>query len=242
MPEIMHCVRIAITLTSKLIASGRTDFCIVWHATIPVAHKSEKWGIFAFVNTETSDIDSIVQQATTVLQRGGILLYPTDTIWGIGCDAGNVRAVERIYTVKRRDPDKALLVLALRSMLSPALPSAAYEILTASDRPTTLIMPQEWVRSKLADNLCASDGSIGVRIPRHTLCQQLLHALGRPIVSTSANFSGDPSPRHYKEISPRLVEAVDYCVEPLPSLLSTETSGSHIVKMTGDGTPITLRN
>ena len=170
----------------------------------------------------------IIEQTIEVLKKGGTLLYPTDTIWGIGCDARNATAVEKLYAIKERDHSKSMIVLV-----------------ESEDRPTTYILSEKLWRPMLgdaiADNLAAADGSLGIRIPQHAFCQEVIHRLGAPLVSTSANLSGRPSPKNYEEIEEELKRRVDFCVPPLPELLSTETRGSRIVKLLPDGTTTILR-
>lgn len=170
----------------------------------------------------------IVKKATEVLQNGGLILYPTDTIWGIGCDATNATAVERIYKIKQRDRSKSMLIL---------IPSGTYThpLSTATGRPTTFIVPTYSIGHEIADNLAATDGTIGIRMPRHRFCESLLEAFGKPIVSTSANFSGLPSPASAAEIDPKLKTLVDYCVPALAEFESGEPHASRIIKITDNG-------
>lgn len=181
------------------------------------------------------EIVEIIEQTVEMLQRGGTILYPTDTIWGIGCDARNRDAVERIYAIKERDRSKSMLVLVADGMLPTE----------ADSRPTTYIMPREkWgpmLGDNVADNLPAVDGSLGIRLPRHTFCQEVIRRLGAPLVSTSANLSGHPSPLQYSEIEDTVKQRVDYCVPPLEEFLSAETRGSRIVKVNPDGTITVIR-
>ena len=187
-------------------------------------------------------IDTVLASATKVLQAGGTLLYPTDTIWGIGCDACCDTAVEQLYRIKQRDRSKAMLVLATPEMISERLPHAARELLLNSERPTTVILPISWLSHPVADNLPADDGTLGVRVPKHDFCQRLLTRLGHPIVSSSANFSGSPAPKKHEDIDTDLMLKVDYCVPPLPELLSHETRGSKIIKVSAHGETFIIRN
>ena len=177
----------------------------------------------------------IIEQTIEVLKKGGTLLYPTDTIWGIGCDARNATAVEKLYAIKERDHSKSMIVL---------VESGKWKV-ESEDRPTTYILSEKLWRPMLgdaiADNLAAADGSLGIRIPQHAFCQEVIHRLGAPLVSTSANLSGRPSPKNYEEIEEELKRRVDFCVPPLPELLSTETRGSRIVKLLPDGTSTVIR-
>ena len=180
--------------------------------------------------------------ALNALRNGQTLLYPTDTIWGIGCDAANTDAVERIYAIKQRDHSKSMLVLAIPEMLSPQLPRDILQLMLHSPRPTTVILPTSLLSIPLASNLPAADNTIGVRIPHFTFCQELLQQLGSPIVSTSANLSGRPSPASYEEIEPELKQRIDCCLSNHPSFHHAPTSSSRIVKVEPDGTLSILRD
>ncbi|MBP3763084.1 MAG: Sua5/YciO/YrdC/YwlC family protein [Bacteroidales bacterium] len=182
----------------------------------------------------------LVQQTADTLLRGGTLLYPTDTIWGIGCDARRADAVEKLYALKERDRTKSMLVLC-----SPAQVEGNPWLSAEAERPTTYILPAEiWqplLGGLVAGNLAADDGSLGIRVPRHDFCQSVIHRLGAPLVSTSANLSGRPSPTTYNDIEDELKRRVDLCVPPLPALLSAETRGSRILRVLPDGTTAVLR-
>ena len=177
----------------------------------------------------------IIEQVVEALHTGKTLLYPTDTIWGIGCDARNAVAVERLYAIKERDHTKSMLVLVENEKWR----------MKSDERPTTFILPEEiWkkeMRLDIADNLPAADGSLGIRVPNHAFCQEVIRRLGAPLVSTSANLSGHPSPKCYNEIEEDLRRRVDFCVPPIPELLSEETRGSRIVKLLPDGTQTVIR-
>ena len=172
---------------------------------------------------------------------GGIILYPTDTIWGIGCDATNMDAVQRIYNIKQRDDHKSMLVLANGiSMLKHCLkeiPAHALELIARAEKPTTIIYPGA---RNLASNLVADDGSVGIRITSDPFCQKLIEFTGLPIVSTSANLSGDPSPSLFSEISARIFQQVDHVVNRRQN--ETEASSpSAIIKLEMDGRISILR-
>ena len=197
------------------------------------------------MNTEEA-----IQQTVEILRRGGVILYPTDTIWGIGCDARNADAVERLYAIKERDHAKSMLVLIrseVRSRESEAnlRPPTSYLRPPTSPRPTTYILPRERWQPLLGDcvaaNLPAADGTLGIRVPDHGFCQEVMRRLGAPLVSTSANLSGRPSPRTYNEIEEELRRRVDYCVPPLPAFESHETRGSRIVKIDSAGCETVIR-
>ena len=181
-----------------------------------------------------------IDLAVEALALGKTLLYPTDTIWGIGCDARNAAAVERLYRIKERDRSKSMLLLCTAEMVDPSLWPTADD-----DRPTTYVLLEAiWrraLRVEIAGNLAADDGSLGIRIPRHTFCREVMIRLGAPIVSTSANLSGQPSPASYDQISNELKQRVDYRVPPLAEFLSGETQGSRIVKVNADGSQTVIR-
>jgi L-threonylcarbamoyladenylate synthase len=154
-----------------------------------------------------------LQQALQVLREGGVILYPTDTIWGIGCDATNAEAVARVYEIKKRVDSKAMLVLLdgagkLQGYMEK-VPETAWMLLEASDgqRPMTIIYPRA---KNMATNLLAEDGSVGIRITSELFSKALCEQFRRPIVSTSANISGEPAAKVFDEIPAELLEAVDY--------------------------------
>lgn len=154
-----------------------------------------------------------VREACEVLKNGGIILYPTDTIWGIGCDATNEEAVKRVYELKHREDSKAMLVLLddvgkLASYVE--VPDVAYELLEVNDKPMTIIYPNA---KNLAKNLIAQDRTIGIRITSEIFTKALLYRFRKPIVSTSANISGESSPKCFAEISEAVKSAVDYVVD-----------------------------
>ena len=156
---------------------------------------------------------SDLQAALKVLREGGVILYPTDTVWGIGCDATNAGAVARVYEIKKRADSKAMLVLLdgagkLQGYMEN-VPETAWMLLEANEgqHPMTIIYPHA---KNLAPNLLAEDGSIGIRITEEAFSKALCEQLRRPLVSTSANISGEPAARLFSEISPEILEAVDY--------------------------------
>jgi len=188
-------------------------------------------------------MDDIVSYAVDTALWGGTLLYPTDTIWGIGCDATNRDAIEKVYAIKRRDHSKSMLILcadiAMVERFVGRVGEEAASLLVDSQRPTTVILPA--VTGKLPSNLLAADGTVGVRIPRMEFCQRLLSSFGRPIVSTSANFSNTPSPAVYEEIDKRIFDLVDYAVPQCRESTSAPAVSSRIVKMQSDGTILVIR-
>lgn len=152
-----------------------------------------------------------IRQAVEVMNKGGIILYPTDTIWGIGCDATNPEAVKRVYDIKRRNDAKALITLidseAKLEAYVTNVPEVAWQLIEVAERPLTIIY--DGARN-LAPNLLAEDGSAGIRITREEFSKNLCMRIRRAIVSTSANISGEPSPKCFADISPDIINAVDY--------------------------------
>ncbi len=155
-----------------------------------------------------------IKKALEVLKNGGIILYPTDTIWGIGCDATNEKAVDRIYKIKKREDSKSMLVLmenpALLERYVTEVPEIAWDLVEVATTPLTVIYPKA---KNLAKNLIAEDGSIGIRFTKEAFTTQLLQRFRRPLVSTSANISGEKSPAFFDEISDEIKNQVDYIVE-----------------------------
>lgn len=154
-----------------------------------------------------------IQNALEVLQNGGIILYPTDTVWGIGCDASNEEAVKKVYALKQREESKSMIVLMNNEKMLynvfRALPEVVWDILDSSDKPTTVILDNP---KNVATNLIAEDNSLGVRLVKDPFCYKLMERLKRPLVSTSANLTGMFAPKSFKEISPEILKGVDYVV------------------------------
>lgn len=155
-----------------------------------------------------------IAEALRVLEQGGLIVYPTDTIWGIGCDATNAEAVQRVFELKRRASAKALISIVDSVAKLPALmrevPEIAYDLIEATTTPLTIIYPEV---KGLAPNLLAEDGSAGIRVVEsEPFCRDLCMRLKRPVVSTSANISGDPAPAHFGEITEEVLSGVDYVV------------------------------
>ena len=180
-----------------------------------------------------------IQKALEVLRNGGIILYPTDTVWGIGCDATDPEAVAKVYAIKKRSDSKSLVLLAsdmdMICRYVKEVPEMAIQLVEVNDKPMTIIYPGAVVgedskrsNSLLAYNAVAEDGTVGIRIPMMDFCRQLVHRLGRPIVSTSANISGEPTPKKFAEISAEVREAVDHIVDPSYEKGSTGQSSSII--------------
>jgi len=160
------------------------------------------------------DFNNDIDKCLEVLHRGGVILYPTDTIWGIGCDATNEEAVARVYKIKKRPDTRALIVLVAdeRELLKyVAHPDpTVFDYIENADRPTTVIFDGA---IGLADNLVASDGSIGIRICKEDFCRHLIKRFRKPIVSTSANISGETSPANFGEVTNEIKEKADYVVQ-----------------------------
>jgi L-threonylcarbamoyladenylate synthase len=155
-----------------------------------------------------------VNKALKIIQEGGIILYPTDTIWGIGCDATNTEAIKKIFALKQRDEAKSLLILVdtenkLESYIRE-VPDIAYDLIEFAENPLTLVMPGA---KNLSPAIISADGSVGIRVSKHPFCQQLIQRLRKPLVSTSANISGEPSPQNFMQISPDIINGVDYVVD-----------------------------
>jgi L-threonylcarbamoyladenylate synthase len=157
--------------------------------------------------------DEDIKNSLIFLRKGGIIIYPTDTIWGLGCDATNSSAVERIYTIKLRRESKSLIILvdsvAMLERYVRDVPSVAYDLIEVSDTPLTIIYPEG---KNLAPGICSDDGSVGIRICRDDFCSGLITSLRRPLVSTSANRSGEPFPAIFSEIDKELLKEADYVV------------------------------
>ncbi len=156
-----------------------------------------------------------VEATLEVLRKGGIILYPTDTVWGIGCDATDEEAVARIYALKRSENKKSMLVLCGSADMAVRYvnraPGIAFEVQEMATSPLTLILPGA---TGVAPNLIPEEGTLGIRIPDHEFCREVLRRFNRPIVSTSANISGEPAPKRLPEIAREIIDGVDYVVDP----------------------------
>jgi len=180
------------------------------------------------------DIDDLLR-AVDVLQQGGVILYPTDTIWGIGCDATSTQAVERVYRIKKRPVSKSMLILVssveMAEMYTEDTPALIWQVMEETLDPLTLIFPHA---RNLAPNLPASDGSIGIRLPKDPFCLDLINHFGKPIVSSSANFSDQKPPQNFLDIQKELIGQVDYVVNWRQFDL-TPGNPSTVVKLGPDG-------
>ena len=186
-----------------------------------------------------------IQKALEVLRKGGIILYPTDTVWGIGCDATDPEAVAKVYAIKKREDSKSLVLLAsdvdMVCRYVKEVPEMAIQLVEVNDRPMTIIYPGavtggcpdasgkvEKSSHCLAYNTVAEDGTVGIRIPMTDFCQQLVSRFGRPVVSTSANIYGEATPKKFSEISDAIKSAADHVVDPSLEKGATGKSSSII--------------
>jgi L-threonylcarbamoyladenylate synthase len=177
-----------------------------------------------------------IKASLSTLREGGIILYPTDTIWGIGCDPTNEVAVNKIFGIKSRDTNKSLIILAdslqMVERYVDEIPEIVYELSEVSDDPLTIIYPKG---KNLAPGVCSEDGSIAIRICREEFCNELLKRFRKPIVSTSANFSGSPSPENFSKVELMLIEKVGYVVRYRQDEHS-RSAASPVIKVNHDGT------
>jgi L-threonylcarbamoyladenylate synthase len=182
-----------------------------------------------------------IKNAIDVMRKGGVILYPTDTVWGIGCDATNAEAVEKVYKIKQRDDSKALICLvdsdARLQRYVRDVPSVAWDVLELAIKPTTVIFDKA---VNLAPNLVASDGSIAMRITNEEFSKELCFRFQKPIVSTSANISGQPAAQNFEDIAPELLEMVDYVCESRRDERKPKAPSS-IIKLENDGTVTVIR-
>jgi L-threonylcarbamoyladenylate synthase len=178
----------------------------------------------------TEEINNCIKE----LKAGNLILYPTDTVWGIGCDATNPDAVKKVYALKKREDTKALICLvANQAMLErhvKEVPEVAYDIIDLATKPTTIVFDEP---VGVAKNLIAEDNTLAIRVASDKFCQYLINKFGKPIVSTSANISGQPTPKHFADIQPEILKGVDYVVN-LPDV-NNDPSPSSIIKLANDG-------
>lgn len=177
------------------------------------------------------DNSQIINETLAVLRNGGVILYPTDTVWGIGCDATNEEAVAKVFKIKKREDSKSLVLLAsdldMVARYVKVIPSIAIDLVEVNDAPMTIIYPDA---QGIAPNATAEDGSVGIRIPMNDFCKKLVRKLRHPLVSTSANISGEPTPKRFKDICLEIKDAVDFIVPPLMEADSTGKA-SQIIKV-----------
>lgn len=187
-----------------------------------------------------------IKKAVEVLRKGGVILYPTDTVWGIGCDATNVEAVKRVYAIKQRDDSKALICLvdsdARMQRYFRQVPDVAWQLIDSlkeaeNAKPTTLILDGA---INLASNLVAEDGSLGIRITNELFSKELCYRFQKALVSTSANISGEPAAQNYCDIDPRIIEQVDYVCWSRRQEHKPHTPSS-IIRLKADGEVTIIR-
>ncbi|MCK0180120.1 L-threonylcarbamoyladenylate synthase [Flavobacteriaceae bacterium S0862] len=185
-------------------------------------------------------IEEEVNKALQVLNQGGIIVYPTDTIWGIGCDATNHYAIKRIYELKQREESKSMICLVsdfnMLNQYVENVPEVAYDILKYANKPTTIIYDKPL---HVAENIVADDNTLAIRLVNHAFCNELIKKFKKPIVSTSANISNEPSPKSYSEISQEILKGVDYVVNLHREKKSIKASS--IIKLSEDGTVKVIR-
>ena len=181
------------------------------------------------------------KKCVEIMRKGGVILYPTDTVWGIGCDATNVAAVQRVFKIKKRADSKAMLLLVDNAdrlaRYVGDVPAVAWDLIELTTKPLTIIY--DGARN-LAPNLVAEDGSVGIRVTSELFSKELCYRFQKPVVSTSANVSGEPTPSNYSEISPEIISAVDYVVN-YKQLEKGSAKSSSIIKLTGNGTVTVIR-
>lgn len=182
-----------------------------------------------------------IENALATLKRGGLILYPTDTVWGIGCDATNPDAIDKVYKLKKRAENKALICLVhdfkMLNQFVEEIPEVAYDIIKYAQKPTTVIYDDP---IRVATNLIAPDNSLAFRVVREAFCSNLIRKFRKPIVSTSANIAGEPTPTSFSEISTEILEGVDYVVKLHQK--ETNQTPSAIIKLSNDGQVKVIRS
>lgn len=188
-----------------------------------------------------SQIDDDIKLACETLKKGGVILYPTDTVWGIGCDATRSDAVRRVYEIKRRADNKALIVMLgdvnVLDRYVDEVPEVAYDLIELSDKPITIVYDQG---INLAPELLGEDGSVGIRVTTEEFSQRLCRSYRRPIVSTSANVSGEPTAATFSQISDEIKSQVDYIVNS-KQRDNAEHQPSSVIKLGADGSVKIIR-
>jgi L-threonylcarbamoyladenylate synthase len=182
----------------------------------------------------------VIRNCISVLRQGGLILYPTDTVWGIGCDASDENAVKKVFELKKRPDNKALICLvadvAMLERHVTAIPDLAYDLIDLSTKPTTIIYDRP---KGIAKNLVGIDNTLAIRVAGDPFCRQLIRTFKKPVVSTSANLAGASTPSAYDEISAEILKGVDYIV-PLRRLERNATP-SAIIRLGTDGTVKVIR-
>ncbi len=186
-------------------------------------------------------MEEALLKSLEILQKGGILLYPTDTVWGIGCDATNEEAIKKIYALKKRQNSKALICMVsdirMLEKFVYEIPDAAYDIISLASKPTTIIYDSPM---NLPANLIADDGSLAIRVSSDEFCQKLIRKFKRPIISTSANISGTKTPQSFEEINTEILKGVDYAVNLHRD--KKNSIPSSIIKLRNNGIVKIIRN
>ncbi len=179
------------------------------------------------------DINQEIHNAFEIIKEGGIILYPTDTVWGIGCDATNPEAIAKIYKLKQRAETQSMICLMngekMLYNVFKDIPEVAWQIMDLSENPTTLILDNP---RNVAANVIATDKTLGIRLVKEPFCFKLMERMKKPLVSTSANISGQPTPKSFKEISPEIIKGVDYVVNLHHDKICDKPST--IIKLTND--------
>ncbi|MEO6406895.1 MAG: L-threonylcarbamoyladenylate synthase [Ferruginibacter sp.] len=185
--------------------------------------------------------DTDIENCLAVLNKGGVILYPTDTVWGIGCDATNEKAVEKIYRIKQRNEEKSMIILLAEEKdivkYTDQPEPVIFDYIKGVHKPTTVIYESA---KGLAKNIINKDGSIGIRVVNDNFCRRLIERFGKPIVSTSSNISGFPPPAFFSDIDIAIKSGVDYIVQHRQEDLNAATP-STVVKLGGDGKIIIIR-
>lgn len=215
---------------------NRNDFIELKHPKLTI-------NLYFCLHLEIHTMEAInkeVHKAFEIIQKGGVILYPTDTVWGLGCDATNEEAVQRIYEIKKRAESRSMIVLVngdrLLYQVFRDIPQVAFDVLDCADAPTTLVLDAPRV---VAKNLISEDNSLGIRIVTKPFCYKLIERMKKPLVSTSANISGAPTPTRFSEISKEIIEAVDYVVQLDHDKICKKAST--VIKLTNDAQVKILR-
>lgn len=178
------------------------------------------------------DLNTVVHEAFEVIKNGGVILYPTDTVWGLGCDATNEEAINKIYEIKKRSLNKSMIILVNERLMHQVfsnIPEVAWQIIDLSEKPTTLILDDPKI---VAKNIIADDNSLGARLVKEEFCHKLLERMKKPLVSTSANISNEPTPKSFKDIAHEIKAMVDYIVPLNQDKICDKPST--IIKLTND--------
>jgi len=175
-----------------------------------------------------------IEKTIRTLKRGGLILYPTDTVWGIGCDATNSNAIEKVFQLKKRSQSKSLICLVndfkMLNQYVEEVPEVAYDILKYAVKATTIIYDDP---IRVSENVIAPDNTLAIRVIKEGFCENLIRKFKKPLISTSANISGQKTPANFKEISQEILDGVDYVVNLQPN--KTGGKSSAIIKLTKDG-------